>query len=138
MSVLSSSEIVKTGQAYVVCESGLCCARCYLSHGLICELVYRYAPTWGFTGRPKPRWVETFSCSFCRNEISEVEARLPIAALFLLVEVGGTFYDRDTRESFLAYPELHPTPVYVEPTRIDPQPSPEVPLASDTGAPLPI
>jgi hypothetical protein len=138
MSVLSSSEIVKTGQAYVVRESGLCCARCYASHGLICELVYRYAPTWGFSGRPKPRWVETFSCAFCRNEINQVESRLPIHALALLVEVGGSFYDRDTREAFLAYPELHPTPVYVEPPpEVTPLP-PDTPRASDTGAPLPM
>jgi len=96
----SSVEIVKSGQAYTVADSGLTCARCYASHGLVCPLAYRYAPTWGFTGRPRPRWVETFTCGFCRNEINEPDLRLPIAALPTLIAAGNRFYDRASGDLF--------------------------------------
>ena len=114
MSIPSTAEIVASGFAYTVVDSGLCCARCYLSHGLVCTLTYRYAPTWSMSGRRDPRWVETFACPFCRNEINEVELRLPIRLLPSLVETGGRFYDRLTGESFPAPPEA-PAPAPEEP-----------------------
>lgn len=94
----SSVEIVEQGKAYTVTDSGLCCARCYASHGLVCTLAYRYAPTWGFTSRL--RWVETYSCPFCRNEVNEAELRLPISGLPTLIEAGHRFYDRTSGDAF--------------------------------------
>ena len=109
MAVPTTAEIVASSFAYTVLDSGLCCARCYSSHGLVCTLVYRYAPTWGLSGRREPRWVETFACPFCRNEINEVELRLPISLLPILVEMGGRFYDRLTGDVFPP-PPTAPTP----------------------------
>lgn len=108
MPLPTSDSIIASGQAFVLSDSGLICASCYVSHGLLCMLTYRFAPTWGFT--PRVRWVETYSCPFCRHEIHSPEGRLPLSLLPLLVELSGRFYFRATGEPFLPHTPSVSTP----------------------------